>query len=43
MVIKTLAYYYSNREEIDSSIRASEAFVEELRKQIPSKRDAGTD
>jgi len=42
-IYAALAYYYSNREEIDSSIRASEAFVEELRKQIPSKRDAGTD
>jgi uncharacterized protein (DUF433 family) len=39
-VYAALAYYYDHREEIDDSIRADEAFVAELRKQIPSKLKA---
>lgn len=33
-----LAYYDDHREEIDRSTRAVEAFGDELRKRIPSKR-----
>lgn len=36
-VYAALAYYFAHREEIDQSIRESEAFVEELRRQMPSK------
>ena len=36
-VYAALAYYYDNRLEIEKSIQESKAFVEELRKQIPSK------
>jgi len=36
-VYAALAYYYDHRAEIDDSIRADQAFVEELRKATPSK------
>lgn len=36
-VYAALAYYYDHREEIDASIEADKAFVEELRKVTPSK------
>jgi len=36
-VYAALAYYYDHQLEIDQSIRESEAFVETLRQQIPSK------
>ena len=36
-VYAALAYYYDNRPEIEKSIKESDAFVEELRKKIPSK------
>lgn len=36
-IYAALAYYFAHREEIDQSIRESEAFVEELRRQTPSK------
>jgi uncharacterized protein (DUF433 family) len=36
-VYAALAYYYDHRAEIDESIRADEAFVEELRRVTPSK------
>lgn len=36
-VYAALAYYYDHRVEIDESIRADEAFVEELRRVTPSK------
>jgi uncharacterized protein (DUF433 family) len=32
-----LAYYFDHREEIDTVMRESEAFVESLRRQTPSK------
>ncbi len=32
-----LAYYYNNPQEIDQSIKDSQAFVEEMKKKIPSK------
>lgn len=32
-----LAYYFDHREEIDRAMRESEAFVESLRRQTPSK------
>lgn len=32
-----LAYYFDHREEIDAAMRESEAFVESLRSQAPSK------
>ena len=32
-----LAYYFDHREDIDRSITASDAFVEALRQQTPSK------
>jgi hypothetical protein len=31
-----LAYYYDNREEIDSSIDSDQIFVQELKKRTPS-------
>jgi uncharacterized protein (DUF433 family) len=34
-IYAALAYYFAHREEIDRSIRESEAFVEELRRQTP--------
>ena len=36
-VYAALAYYYDHRAEVDESIRAGEAFVEELRRMTPSK------
>ena len=36
-VYAALAYYYDHRTEIDKVIKSSEAFVEALRQQIPSK------
>lgn len=36
-VYAALAYYHDHRAEIDESIRADEAFVEELRRMTPSK------
>ena len=36
-VYAALAYYHDHREEIDRSIRESEAFAEELRQRTPSK------
>ena len=36
-VYAALAYYYDHQLEMDQSIRESEAFVEALRQQIPSK------
>jgi len=36
-VYAALTYYYDHRAEIDASIRADEAFVEELRRLTPSK------
>lgn len=36
-IYAALAYYFAHREEIDQSIRESKAFVEELRRQTPSK------
>lgn len=36
-IYAALAYYYDHREEIDESIRADEAFIAALRRQIPSK------
>lgn len=36
-IYAALAYYFAHRAEIDRSIRESEAFVEELRRQTPSK------
>ncbi len=36
-VYAALAYYFDHRKEIDESIRAGQAFVEELRAKTPSK------
>ena len=36
-IYAALAYYYDHRSEIDEAIRNSEACVEALRQQIPSK------
>jgi len=36
-VYAALAYYYDHRDEMNESIRADEAFVDELRKVTPSK------
>ena len=36
-VYAAIAYYYDHRGEIDKAIKASETFVEALRRQIPSK------
>ena len=36
-VYAALAYYYDHRAEIDAAIKDSQAFVEALRRQIPSK------
>jgi uncharacterized protein (DUF433 family) len=36
-IYAALAYYYDHRAEIDESIRADKAFVEELRQVNPSK------
>ena len=36
-VYAALAYYYDHHAEINESIQADEAFVEELRKMTPSK------
>ena len=36
-VYAALAYYYDHRAEIDQSIRESQAFVDRMRQQIPSK------
>lgn len=36
-VYAALAYYYDHQLEIDQSIRESEAFIEALRQQTPSK------
>jgi hypothetical protein len=36
-VYASLAYYYDHQAEIDKDIQESEAFVEALRQEIPSK------
>ncbi len=36
-VYAALTYYFDNRSEIDKSIEDTDAFIEELQKQIPSK------
>ena len=36
-IYAALAYYFVHREEIDQSIRAGKAFVEEMRRKTPSK------
>jgi uncharacterized protein (DUF433 family) len=36
-IYAALAYYFNNPEEIDQSIKDSQAFVEEMKKKIPSK------
>lgn len=36
-IYAALAYYYDNPQEIDEAIKASQAFVEEMRRKIPSK------
>lgn len=36
-IYAALAYYYDHRTEIDESIRASEAFVDDMRERTPSK------
>ena len=36
-VYAALAYYYDHRAEIDAAIKDSQAFVEALRRQIPSR------
>ncbi len=36
-VYAALAYYHDHRDEIDQSIASDETFVNELRRQIPSK------
>jgi len=36
-IYAALAFYYDPRDEINQSIRESEAFVEQLREQISSK------
>lgn len=36
-IYAALAYYYNNPREIDQSIKDSQAFVEEMKKKIPSK------
>ena len=36
-IYAALAYYHNNPVEIDEAIKASEAFVAEMKKQIPSK------
>lgn len=38
-VYAALAYYFDHRDEIDSSIKGGEAFVEEARKNSPSVLD----
>ena len=37
-VYAALAYYFDHRDEIDQGMEESEAFVEALRQQIPSKK-----
>ena len=41
-IYAALAFYYDHRDEINQSIRESEAFVEQLREQIPSKINGRT-
>jgi len=36
-IYAALAYYFAHREEIDQSIREGKAFVEEMRRETPSK------
>jgi uncharacterized protein (DUF433 family) len=36
-IYAALAYYFNNPQEIDQSIKDSQAFVEEMKKKIPSK------
>ena len=36
-IYAALAYYYDNQNEIDKSIQDSQAFIEEIRRNIPSK------
>jgi len=36
-IYAALAYYYDNPQEIDQAIRDSQAYVEEMKKKIPSK------
>lgn len=36
-IYAALAYYYDNHQEIDQSIKDSQAFVEAMKKKIPSK------
>ncbi len=39
-IYAALAYYFDNPQEIDEAIKASQAFVEEIRQKIPSKLPA---
>lgn len=36
-VYAALTYYYDHKEEIDKSIKENDAFIQQLRKKIPSK------
>ena len=36
-IYAALAYYYHNPQEIDQAIKDSQAFIEEMKKKIPSK------
>jgi uncharacterized protein (DUF433 family) len=36
-IYAALAYYFNNPQEIDQAIKDSQAFVEEMKKKIPSK------
>jgi uncharacterized protein (DUF433 family) len=36
-IYAALAYYFAHREEIDASIREGRAFIEEMRRETPSK------
>jgi uncharacterized protein (DUF433 family) len=36
-IYAALAYYYNNPQEVDQSIKDSQAFIEEMKKKIPSK------
>ena len=36
-IYAALAYYFNNRQKIDQTIRDSQAFIEEMKKKLPSK------
>ncbi|MCP4415010.1 MAG: DUF433 domain-containing protein [Chloroflexi bacterium] len=36
-IYAALAYYFNNPQEIDRGIKTSQAFVEEMKKKVPSK------